>query len=36
MVKHLAIPQKVGGFRLPALESGHAGMSAPVIRMEKK
>lgn len=37
MVKHLAIPQKVGrAFALPALESGHAGMSAPVIRMEKK
>lgn len=37
MVKHLAITQKVGRtFALPVLESGHAGMSAPVIQMENK
>jgi hypothetical protein len=36
MVKHLAIPQKAArAFTLPALEGGHAEVSAPFARVEK-
>ena len=37
MVKHLAIPQKaVRAFSIPALEGGHAEVSAPIARVEKQ
>ena len=36
MVKHLAVPQKVvRAFTIPALEGGHAEISAPIARVEK-
>jgi hypothetical protein len=37
MVKHLAIQQKAArSFALPALEGGHAEISAPFVRLEKQ
>lgn len=37
MVKHLAVPQKaVRAFTIPALEGGHAEISAPIARVEKQ
>jgi len=37
MVKHLMVPQKaVRTFNLPALEGGHAEVTAPIARSEKK
>lgn len=36
MVKHLAVPQKATrAFAIPALEGGHAEISAPIARVEK-
>jgi hypothetical protein len=37
MVKHMAVAQKAArAYALPALESGHAEVSAPIVRSESK
>ena len=37
MVKHMAVAQKSArAYALPALESGHAEVSAPIVRSESK